>query len=143
VLASALAVVAVGFSVLGTAGCAPASFGDTANLGISEAWSSNGSAAHDHAALIVVRVDGRVIFRQFTALSEKRTYSADDTGHYTITGAVYRCSGACRAGSEPHPGDHKVAHCSFQTEFDGGHPMDYVFVVRTRHPACQVGADNG
>ena len=91
----------------------------------------------------MVRVDGRVIFRRFAPLAEKLTYSADDTGRYTITGAVYQCSVACRAGSEPNPGDHEVAHCSLRTDFAGVRPMDYVVVIQTRRPTCRVGPHSG
>lgn len=141
-LVSAVSITAVGLAVLTAAGCAPAPFADTPNLGISEVWPSRGPAARDHAALIVVRADGRLIFRRFAPLAEKRTYSSDAEGHYTITAAMYRCAGECRAGTAPRAGDHQVVRCSLRRDFDRSRWADYVVVIQPRPPACRIGPDS-
>ncbi|HEY2788963.1 MAG TPA: hypothetical protein VGI72_05865 [Gaiellales bacterium] len=76
VLVSVLSIVVVGPSIGAAAGCAPLPGGDARTLTIVEAWPSRGPAAHDHAAMILVRVDGRVTFRTFAPLAEKSDYSS-------------------------------------------------------------------
>jgi hypothetical protein len=117
-------------------GCLPVSFGETSTLRLSEVWPSHG--AHVDAALIEVRVDGRLMFRRFAPLTEKRAYSADDTGHYTISAGVYRCSGACQPGKDPRPGDRRIARCSLRADFEGSRGATYLLVVRTGRPSCRL-----
>jgi hypothetical protein len=109
---------------------------------IRQVWPSHGPAAHRYAALIVVRVDGHGLFRRFAPLSEPTAFfSADDTGRYVITGALYRCASACREGDAPREGDRRVVGCSLKTNFDGSRTRQYAVVFAHSLTACRAAED--
>ena len=124
------------------AACVPLTGGGEApDVTVREAWPSNGAAAR-HAVLLVIRVDGRNVFRRFTPLSTtKALYSLDDTGRYQIRATLFRCADACDGGLAGRRRPHRVATCSVEKDFDGSQELEYKVTVSDDLSRCRVGSD--